>query len=558
MDNTVTATTNAVRGVLPNSQRSKEVVQFHAWDRRVWDKVRHTEVIDGMVRDLYTGDKHRGGDREALDEAGELVRSVFGLLYKANTKLTPKRSLDRNLHAVRRIAEELQNSPALEQLHEHTFADELMTTMALKSMQPVLHEILSRVPDPPPEPEEGQGEQGDQDGQPQPGEGQAEAATGEQGEGEAEGQGEGQTDDQEGTDGQPGDQDGEGEGQPQDDGDWDLDAEAEAAEAAWEEAFDQLLDDADIDREIYQGVTQASQEATDLTNARLGIGCEDGEWKSMPSEERMELANRLMTEETQIISKMIGRVMRYALGLRAQRITNVPIHPYDIEFGDDILRALPEQFVWLSNPNTKVYFYYLWGTKRLRMFKRRGETEVGQGPLEVCIDKSSSMKVKKMGWAMGVAEALRRYAADDGRDYHAMFFGTNNQRDHFDFPQGKGTWRQVLDFMGVVADGGTHFDGVLDEALQRASTHYDEAGETKADIVFITDGQAALSDAWINAFNKERGRIGVRVFSVYIGGAADMAGKTGPVGLLNRISDVVISVSELRPLEAKAIFEGIA
>jgi uncharacterized protein with von Willebrand factor type A (vWA) domain len=485
------------------------------------------------------------------------------------------------MHALRRIVEEVEKSPKLGELREFTYSDATMSTMAVKTMEPVLHEILSRV-DPPGEPGDGDGEGGGGQGQPGQGGGQGQGQGdpsqdgqsqgggqgdqgGKDGEGQSDGQGKGHSDDWD-LDAEPGDGqgDGEGEGDLSDGANQEFDPEqaardaAEAAEVAWEEAVDKQLDEANIDRLVHQALSQAMQEAEDLEEARRGIGLEDGEWRSMPQEERMALAERLMTPEMQQLSKIIGQLKRYALGVKAQRIVNVPTDPYDVENSDEVLRALPDQFVYLAHPVAKMEFYRRVAMKELRVFKRRGTEEAGQGPIVACIDKSSSMSIKKMGWAMGVAEALRRFAADEDRDYLAMFFGTNEDRNYFEFPKGRGHYEKVLEFMGTVANGGTEFDGVLTEALLRATTHFDRTGGKKADILFITDGQAHLSDKWIEDFNAERARVGVRVYSVYIGGARDMQGKEGPVGLLNRISDVVIPVRELRPREAKAIFEGVA
>ena len=202
-------------------------------------------------------------------------------------------------------------------------------------------------------------------------------------------------------------------------------------------------------------------------------------------------------------------------------------------------------------------FFRRYFDAELLQFKMRGEEEVGKGPIVICIDKSGSMSGAPFRWAMAVAEALRRFAADEDRDYYAMFFGSNNDRNRFDFPKGTGPFEKVLAFLACIANGGTQFDGVLTEALEKASTMFDATGKGKADIVFITDGLAHLSDEWINGFNAERERIGVRVYSVYIGGASDMTGATGPQGILGRVSDVVIPIKELKPESVRKIFEKV-
>jgi uncharacterized protein with von Willebrand factor type A (vWA) domain len=277
----------------------------------------------------------------------------------------------------------------------------------------------------------------------------------------------------------------------------------------------------------------------------------------MSPEKRLSIAERLRNPQMKTLADLVGRMKRFALGIRATRINDVPHEIFDVELGNDVRRVLKSEFALLSDPEAQYEFYRRFASRELMAFKMRGTETVGKGPIQICIDKSGSMNGAPFEWAMAVSEALRRFAADEDRDYHAMFFGSNNDRERFDFPGGKGDFEKIMKFLTCQANGGTQFDGVLTEALERAEKCFDGEGKGKADIVFITDGQAHLSDEWIKGFNETRERAGVRVYSVYIGGAYDMRYEGGPVGLLKRISDIVIPVSDLRPEAAQAIFEHV-
>ena len=135
--------------------------------------------------------------------------------------------------------------------------------------------------------------------------------------------------------------------------------------------------------------------------------------------------------------------------------------------------------------------------------------------------------------------------------------GPVTMRASHQFPGGKGDFEKVLAFLSVDANGGTQFDGVLTEALERAEKCFTGESKGKADIVFITDGQSYLDEEWIEDFNRRRKEIGVRIYSVYIGGAWDMTYENGPVSLLQRISDIVIPVSDLRPEAVTDIFARV-
>jgi len=562
----------------PQQERTRNLIRnANRWDKRVWkDGARPTQGVDDLINDLAIGDEHRGGTRAEFEPAPELIEGLFHSFYKANPILEDKRLLERDLYPVLKILEEVQGNPRLKELQDFTVGDPVMATVAIDAMAEQIKEIIGRFPPPPPPPQpKAKKKPGGKKGEGDPNGGQEGDDPGcggtpvpnqpgqEQGEDGGEGGGSGPMPG--GDDFDPGEGDGsehdedltDDDGDGEDEFDPDSEDAMNQAEADWEAEYDKALKDLDLDRLANKMLEAAEKEASELDNLRKGIGLEDGEWQSMNPEERLAFAERLRTPEMKMLSEVIGQMKRFALGVKATRVNDVPHEAYDVEAGNVLTRVLKAQFALLGHPDTKYEFYRRYSQKELLQFKMRGTEEVGKGPIVICIDKSGSMGGKPFMWAMGVAEALRRFAAEEDRDYYAMFFGNNDDRERFDFPEGKGPFEKVLAFLGTQANGGTHFDGVLTEALEKASKQFDASGKGKADIVFITDGMASLTEDWIKQFNDERNRIGVRLYSVYIGGARDMSHKTGPVGLLDQISDVVIPVADLKPQSVKQIFEKV-
>lgn len=585
---------------------SRDVIRTNIWDDRTWKAARKTDTIDSLIEDLVIGDEYQGGTRKDFDAAPELVKGIFQAFYKAAPQLEHKRRLAREVYPARRIVEEVLENPKLKELQEMTVGDSLMATVAIDAMSEFIREIVGRLPPPPgPQGDEDQQQQpGGQPGDPgDPGQGQpggqpggdpgqpsdpdqdnTQAPQGQSGGNAAPGQNddlddEGDPGDNAGNtpqhdpieddlDNDPGDTDdsdnGEGDGkgddEDEDDGagdEEDEEAKREAAEAAWEDAFDELLDDVGIDRLTNKALDAAQREASELDGLRKGVGLEDGEWQSMSPIEKLKMAERLRTPEMRELASVIGQMKRFALGVKATRVVDVPHEAFDVEVGNDLRHILRAQWGLLATKETSYEFYRRYAEKELLQYKLRGTEEVGKGPIVICIDKSTSMEGRPFHWAMGVAEALRRFAAEEDRDYYAIFFGTDNDRTAFDFPEGKGPFEKVMAFLGTVANGGTQFKGVLTEAMEKASTSFDNEGQGKADIVFVTDGEAPLDEAWIRKYVSERERVGVRQYSVYIGGAKDMARKNGPVAQLEMISDAVIPVSDLKPESVRKIFERV-
>lgn len=522
-------------------KRHRQIVQANRWDKKVWGTARETQTVDTLIEDLAIGDEHRGGERKGFDPAPELTEGLFQTFFKAAPELAPKRQLEKDLYAARRILEEMQDNPQLKDLQEMTAGDAVMSTVALDAMGDAVREILTRVQE---IGEPGGGNPGGGGGGGQPGQG---------GGGGQPGQG-GEASDEEIEERQDGDLTEGGQ-----EAEWDPDAEdaENQEEADWQAAMDAALDDLDLDRLANSALEVATAEVDEIDSARKGIGLEDGDWQTMSPEERMAMADRLRTEEMKELAAVIGQMRHFALGVKAQRINDVPHEAYDVETGNDLRRILRPQLALLATKETSYEFFRRFVDKELLVYKMRGTEEVGKGPIVIAIDKSGSMHGAPFRWAMGVAEALRRFAAEEDRDYYAMFFGNNNDRERFNFPQGKGPFDKVLAFLGTQANGGTQFDGVLTEALEKASKSFDGDGKGKADIVFITDGMAHLDEQWIENFNRERERVGVRVYSVYIGGSYDYGHSGGPLGLLEKISDACIPVTELNPQSVKQVFEKV-
>jgi hypothetical protein len=138
-----------------------------------------------------------------------------------------------------------------------------------------------------------------------------------------------------------------------------------------------------------------------------------------------------------------------------------------------------------------------------------------------------------------------------------MFFGNNNDRDRFDFPKGKGPFEKVLAFLG---DPGQRRHAVRRRAHRGPGEgqHVLRRGRQGQGGHRVRHGRHGAPEptSGSTGFNAERERVGVRVYSVYIGGAYDYYGE-GANTLLSRFSDAVITVKDLNPESAQKIFASI-
>ena len=567
-------------GTQQKQSKTRQNIAHNRFDREMWLEMRKMRQIDRDVNDLMVGDKHRGGERDGYDNGPELLQDLAYSIYKPDPRLVPKGQVEKDARLNRAILEEVQTSPYYDELRQHTVLDDTTTAIALATMADAVREILARNQEQAQQSNEDKAQstdqmnnednrppgvsppqQGDEDGegggetggeqQPaggsEPGEQSDNESDNEQqegGEGENEGDGEqGEGNEQE-TDGPSG-------------GEQEFDADPEFDDEEHEGEGSGIGDIDDLVRAINQSLRDAAEEVDELESLRAGIGLDTGTWRQMSPEERLKMAERLRTPAMKELADMIGRMKRFAMGQQAQKVSNVEHEPVDVETGNSLRHLLGSEYALLDDEDLEWEFYRRYVDAEMLQYKLQGTEKAGKGPIVACIDKSYSMSGRPFTWALGVAEGLRRICQEQERDFYALFFGNNEDRHRFDFPSGAADFSKVLEFLSATANGGTQFDGVLEEALARVSNQYD-SGLEKADIVFITDGQARLSDQWLADFNAEKERIGCRVFGVYIGGANDMYGAgRGPAQLLEQFSDLVIPVAELRTDAVGDIFSQV-
>lgn len=567
--------------------KSRQNVAHTRLDEAVWTKARYKPDIAEGIRDLFEGDgkstyvedpetgkrleRHEG--RPPYNNAPELLQDLYYTLFKTSPYFHEPDAVEEDAHLNREILAELLDSPRYGTLHDKTAMDEVISTFATTKFLDHIREILERAGDAaedsnrmkegkPPlkvritgETDEEAPPGGDEPPDLDPdeihdvevgkgggGEGQDVEVVEDQREdpsdpeeGKGEGQGEGQ------SESEPEEGEGENEGPPT-------------------ESFRDALDEAGFKSLIEEALEKVGDEVQEIDNVRQGIGVDTDEWRQMDPSIRFKLVDLLQTPQMKALADMMGRMTRFAIGQQASKIIDVPHEVYDVGTGDELQYLLQSEYAMLAHPLLKAEFYRRYSEKELLVYKLRGKTEAGKGPIVVGCDRSGSMGMRgnaPMNWAIAVVESLRRICRVQNRDFGASFFDTQIVRE-FSFPKGKvDDWNEVMDMLSVRPGGGTEFMQTLDKLMEKATDAYDENGENRADIVFVTDGWANLSDAWVERFLAEKERVGCRVWGIFISGASDVSSTSTPLRTLETFSDVVIPLGDLKHDSLGQVFGGL-
>ena len=209
----------------------------------------------------------------------------------------------------------------------------------------------------------------------------------------------------------------------------------------------------------------------------------------------------------------------------------VPEETRGIERSGEIARMLPVEAAMLGHPKLRLLWHARRSEQALLTYRVEGvelekkivEKETTKkadarrprrerGPILAIVDTSGSMNglPEQVAKAL-VLEALRTAYAEKRRCCLYIFSGPNQFMEHeLDLsPEGIG---KLLEFLGLTFGGGSDPTGVMAGVLSKIK----ENEWTKADVLFVSDGEWPAPSALVEAVRKER-KAGTRFHGVQVG-----------------------------------------
>lgn len=302
---------------------------------------------------------------------------------------------------------------------------------------------------------------------------------------------------------------------------------------------------------VRSSMKEASQNVENAEEELTSWGASVGAPGERSAGEKLDLASKLYSnEKLRRLSRIVGSLKEEMLRGRRKSWSRRGAEVFDIGMGNDIGRLIASELVSLRSPGLRADFKKRLIEGRLLQYSLRDEK--GRGPIVICLDGSSSMEGKKELWSKGVCLTLLEIAKRERRKFSVVVFSSGGapQRVFESSPgEGRGGWgmkeKDIFELAEYFPGGGTNFEEPLDSALEilRGSKF------RRGDIVFITDGEAGVGDAWLEGFKRERERLGFKVYSVLIDLTERESWET-----LSLFSDKVTSVSKLTSEEARGLF----
>jgi uncharacterized protein with von Willebrand factor type A (vWA) domain len=503
----------------PKPTQADDAIWQHSFDKGSFDAMLpDVPVLTEAIEDLQND----------YDYSHEMIRDVWAQFYQSDPRLRTQTEMDPRYLRNHAVAADIAGLPETPELRAKTQHDRYAASLATISLVDHIKEYLSKAGDD--ELDETQQAASTADQAAQDANGDAEAAGEAAGEaaaaldaamGEFDGNGpltESQS--------QAADTAQQAEGTLED-----ALAAAEAALAQSDAAGDaarQAAQQAQVDMraKIRESVTEtlADLEAEAELFAAWGIG--RGEMQKMDFNERAQRALQFRNSRLAKFRQMIGRYRYEAAAMQSKKVDYGREEMVGIELSGDFSRLLESEVIDITSDVEEISLLAICRFVSSQSLSRKfiGTEKIGQGAIICCIDNSYSMTeevdsvgITREACAKAMGLALLDDARANGRDFLAINFASKGEISVWKFPKGANDIDKVIEWTEEFFGGGTDFATPLAAATEILLEDFNTAGTVRADIVFITDDDCAVSSEFMKEYLALKEQLQFRVFGVMVG-----------------------------------------
>jgi len=288
----------------------------------------------------------------------------------------------------------------------------------------------------------------------------------------------------------------------------------------------------------------ALKNAQSISEAVDGWGIGGGELARMPIQQKLDLAKKLQSDKFRKMVQVIGRMRRLAVHKQKTKLSQSRDEIHAVGMGSDLSRVLPAELIQMRHPLMKLEFKRKFIEGKLMQYELKGKDKQGKGPIIVCCDNSGSMSGDREIWSKAVALALLEVASMQKRAFVCIHFG--GPVDKLKVIEVEVGDKNILTKAVEIAEFFLNSNGTAFEpALMRAAEAVASCAYHKADVVFITDGQAPVSSKFLGEFLDTKKKREFRVFGILIQSHQSL--------VLKEFSDEIVRVDELLDAEAEVV-----
>jgi len=270
----------------------------------------------------------------------------------------------------------------------------------------------------------------------------------------------------------------------------------------------------EIRRTLRKAASEALKEAEETARCVTGWGTEPGAVQKMSFKERLALAQTVRNSpKLRKLADLAGKFRRLAIATQKTKFNKARDEIFSTTLDNDLARMTPSELVLLARPNTRKLFHRKFLERQLLCYELRGKERLGKGPVIVCEDQSGSMKGDREIWAKALSLALLDIAHLQKRSFAHIAFGSKGQTLTTVCPKGVAQPSTTVALAEHFFSGGTDFETPLSEAMRML----DRDEFKKGDVIFITDGECAVSEEFLEEFLDVKKRKETAIQGILIG-----------------------------------------
>jgi uncharacterized protein with von Willebrand factor type A (vWA) domain len=189
------------------------------------------------------------------------------------------------------------------------------------------------------------------------------------------------------------------------------------------------------------------------------------------------------------------------------------LETHSIEQGGNFSKLLPSELMGLKHPILRRATMARILEQRALQYAVRAPERLAKGPIILVVDSSASMQGGRTLFAKALMMSLGLLCWEKRRPFILLTFGARGVLDEVRVRVGSPFWPRVRRALSTVFGGGTDFD----TPLRRIAEISQEKDWSKADVVFITDGEGSSSPETLAQLQDLRTKCDLRIIGVALG-----------------------------------------
>ena len=304
-----------------------------------------------------------------------------------------------------------------------------------------------------------------------------------------------------------------------------------------EEDSNQVQEISRVMGNVLNTTSQEIQEVSKLCNAwGLGSGseCHVAFQNKKDAIETIRRSSKLKK-----LTDIIGKFKESAITEQKKKAKHGAVEIKSVTSGDKIEDTLPSERMNLVMEPTKKDFYRRMTEHQLMQYSKEAHKQKNKGPIIVCVDTSGSMQGDEEIWSKALTVGVLEVAEMQKRDFACIIYS-----DHADEPiiikKNEIAPNKIVQCAEKFHNGGTNFESALTKAMKliESSTF------KNADILFITDGDCGVSDAFLKKYRHTKEEKDFRTLGVLVNlGRGHVSDRT-----LKEFCDSITLVSDIAEL----------